>query len=205
MNDVDAQGNCSKCGGVHYGTGPVCVFSKDYKSAPPWPKKKNPQPECHTEAELQERIAAAIIKCEKEIRADLSRIGPNCNHPARCFSNISSNPTENVCDVCVAVAAFKEQAKDAILSWVAAGKQVDQPDVQIAIAAKIDSLLAGDSALAAHDERLLEPFRKLLGEWRDALATPDTPALTGVSASATLEACAAELARLLLAGGLRKR
>lgn len=36
--DVDPQGNCIKCGGIHFGTGKVCVFSPEYKPAPKWPE-----------------------------------------------------------------------------------------------------------------------------------------------------------------------
>lgn len=38
-NDVDERGNCSKCGGTHYGTGRTCVFDQ------PSPTTKWPQPE----------------------------------------------------------------------------------------------------------------------------------------------------------------
>ena len=28
-HDVDDHGNCSRCGGVHYGTGPVCAYAQE--------------------------------------------------------------------------------------------------------------------------------------------------------------------------------
>lgn len=31
--EVDLQGNCSKCGGVHFGTGPDCVYGKPVQNS----------------------------------------------------------------------------------------------------------------------------------------------------------------------------
>lgn len=34
VSDVDKQGNCSVCGGIHYGTGSVCVYKQKFPDPP---------------------------------------------------------------------------------------------------------------------------------------------------------------------------